>query len=139
MCFVSKNWFTLSIKKCLRLNIILILITKWEINQVKSKCQIYFLDNTWKKYAITGVQHDKNYQKLIHDDNGLYTLIMDFGKSIRKFSVWKFMMELCDTYLILTHSKQFLHLFIYCSLSKTKVSVFFKYRFCSLSISNIIL
>ena len=36
-------------KKCLRFNIILKLITCWKINQVTSKCQMNFLENTCKE------------------------------------------------------------------------------------------
>ena len=39
----------LSKKKCLRFNTIFKIITYWEINQVTSKCQTDFLDNTCKK------------------------------------------------------------------------------------------
>ena len=42
------NSFTLS-EKCLRFNIILKLLTCWEINQVTSEYQMEFLDNTCRK------------------------------------------------------------------------------------------
>ena len=48
-----KNRFTLSKKKCLRFNIILKLITCWEINQVTSKCQMKLLGNTIRKRSKT--------------------------------------------------------------------------------------
>ena len=49
------------VKKCLRFNIILKLITCCKINQVTSKCQMDFLDNTCKK----GLKRKKEHQNQI--------------------------------------------------------------------------
>ena len=52
-----KNWFMLS-KKRLRFNIILKLITCWEINQAASKSQLDFLDNNCKKGLKQKKEHN---------------------------------------------------------------------------------